>query len=255
MMELMIGVCDDLEEERMALACMVRSYAQKWGKSIRLRLFSSGTELLDACTRPGLFQVLFLDIFMPGLSGMETARKLRAKGIDAAIIFATTSLDHGLDSFSVQAADYLIKPFQAEDVERALDWCLAHLPEPLRCLPVYAEGEEQEIPLASILYIEVLGHRSHIHTADQVDQLDKRGLRHHKEPVDRQAVLIIEYVDEVFTGRTGFLRNLPVSVVHISPWFTFSYPLLQFPDAIGVQPYLLITLGKVGRKQVECLPA
>ena len=54
---------------------------------------------------------------------------------------------------------------------------------------------------------------------------------------------------------TYFLRNLPTSVVHISPWFTFSYPLLQFSDAIGVQPYLLITLGEVGRKQVECLPA
>lgn len=175
MMELTIGVCDDLEEERLALACMVRSYAQKRGKSIRLRLFSSGTELLDACTRPGLFQVLFLDIFMPGLSGIETARKLRAKGIDAAIVFATTSLEHGLDSFSVQAADYLVKPFQAADVDRALDWCLDHLPEALRCLSVYAEGEEQEISLASIVYIEVLGHRAHIHTTDQVI-VTRRGL-------------------------------------------------------------------------------
>ena len=64
-------------------------------------------------------------------------------------------------------ADYLVKPFQKQDVAQALDWCLAHLPEPLRCLSVYSEGETQEIPLASICYIEVLGHQSHIYTTRQ----------------------------------------------------------------------------------------
>ena len=41
-MEFTIGICDDLEEERLALANMIRTYAQKRGKSVRLRLFSSG---------------------------------------------------------------------------------------------------------------------------------------------------------------------------------------------------------------------
>ena len=152
----MIGICDDLEEERLALSRMVRSYAQERGMPVRLRLFSSGTELLEASPRQRDFQILFLDIFMPGLSGMDAARQLRRDGVNAAIIFATTSLDHGLDSFEVQAADYLVKPFQKQDVAQALDWCLAHLPEPLRCLSVYSEGETQEIPLASIPGLDLL---------------------------------------------------------------------------------------------------
>ena len=167
MNDLVIGICDDLEEERLALSRMVRSYAQERGMPVRLRLFSSGTELLEASPRQRDFQILFLDIFMPGLSGMDAARQLRRDGVNAAIIFATTSLDHGLDSFEVQSADYLVKPFQKQDVAQALDWCLAHLPEPLRCLSVYSEGETQEIPLASICYIEVLGHQSHIYTTRQ----------------------------------------------------------------------------------------
>ena len=52
-MEFTIGICDDLEEERLALANMIRTYAQKRGKSVRLRLFSSGMELLDSAPEPG----------------------------------------------------------------------------------------------------------------------------------------------------------------------------------------------------------
>ena len=67
----------------------------------------------------------------------------------------------------MRASDYLVKPFRQEEVDRALDWCLEHMPEPLRSLSVYAEREPQEFPLASVLYIEVLGHQSHIHTLRQ----------------------------------------------------------------------------------------
>ena len=84
---------------------------------------------------------------------MDAARQLRRDGVNTAIIFATTSLDHGLDHFEVQAANYLVKPFQKRDVAQALDWCLAHLPEPLRCLSVYSEGETQgDPPGLNLLY-------------------------------------------------------------------------------------------------------
>lgn len=167
MTELRMAVCDDLEEERVQLARMVRSYAQRRGLSMELRLFASGNELLDAARRPDFCHVLFLDIFMPGLSGLDAARQLRAAGCMASTVFATTSQDYGVMSFDVQAADYLVKPFRQEDVDRTLDWCLEHMPESLRSLSVYAEREPQEFPLASVLYIEVLGHQSHIHTLRQ----------------------------------------------------------------------------------------
>ena len=142
-----IAVCDDLEAERVQLGRMIRTYAQQRGFSIHPRLFVSGEELLDAVRRPDSYHVLFLDIFMAGLSGVETALRLRAAGCRGTIVFATTSLDYGVVSFDVQAADYLVKPFRQEDVDRTMDWCLEHLPDSLRVLPVYAEGERQELPL------------------------------------------------------------------------------------------------------------
>lgn len=188
MTELRMAVCDDLEEERVQLARMVRSYAQRRGLSMELRLFASGNELLDAARRPDFCHVLFLDIFMPGLSGLDAARQLRAAGCMASIVFATTSQDYGVMSFDVQAADYLVKPFRQEDVDRTLDWCLEHMPESLRVLSVYAQGEWQELPLTSISYIEVLGHQCHIHTSRRT-LVVRRGLDDLESAIDSRDFL------------------------------------------------------------------
>ncbi len=173
--ELWVAICDDLEDERRALAQMVRGYARRRGRTVRFRFFASGDELLASSQQLRTCQILFLDIYMPGLSGVETARRLRDAGFDTAIVFATTSIDHGLDSFDVWAADYLTKPFREEEIDRALDWCLEHLPEPMRVLSVYSEGETQEFPLSSIPYLEVFGHRTHIHTLQKIVVV-RRGL-------------------------------------------------------------------------------
>lgn len=188
MLELFVAICDDLAEERVRLANMVRAYGERCHLTIRLRLFSSGDELVNVFTRPRQFQIVFLDIYMPGSSGVDAARSIRAVDRDVSIIFVTTSQDHGLDSFEVRAADYLVKPFQEEDVARALDWCLEHIPEPLRCLSVLSEWERREIPLASIQYIDVYGHQSRIHLQGEV-VVTRRGLDDLESAIDSRDFL------------------------------------------------------------------
>ena len=164
MPEFFVAVCDDLEGERVQLARMVQAYARSHGITVHLRLFSSGESLLAALRGPDPIHLLFLDIYMPGLSGVETARRIRGANYELSIIFATTSRDHGLESFDVRASDYLVKPFQEEDVAACLDWFFSHIPEHLRSLSVYSEGEWQQIPFSSIYYIDVYDHQSRIHT-------------------------------------------------------------------------------------------
>lgn len=174
-MEVVIAICDDLVEERANLARMIQTYSQERDLPIQLCFFSSGEELLDAFHRSQQFHIVFLDIYMPNCSGMKVARQIRAAHDDTAIVFATTSQDHGRDSFDVQASDYLLKPFRQEDVSQALDWCLEHIPESIRCLSVYSEWEQRELPLSTIQYIDVYGHRSRIHTTQSV-LVVRRGL-------------------------------------------------------------------------------
>jgi len=164
-MELSIAICDDLPEERVCLTRMVEPFFRERQEGCRLSVFSSGEELLSRL-RPGLFQILFLDIYMPGLSGMETARRVRQTDRDCAIVFATTSHEHGLDSYEVRAADYLVKPFCREDVYEALEWCLSRYAQSAHCLQVLSEWEQTDIPLSSLCYIEIQGHQAQLHTRD-----------------------------------------------------------------------------------------
>lgn len=188
MAEFFIAICDDLEDERINLARMVQAYARKAGRSVRLRLFSSGDSLLVALQGPDPIHLLFLDIYMPGLSGVDTARQIRASGNEMAIVFATTSQDHGLDSFDVRASDYLVKPFQEEDVSACLDWFFSHIPEPLRLLSVYSEGEWQKLSLNEILYIDVYDHQSRIHTTRSII-VARRGLDDLESAIDSRDFL------------------------------------------------------------------
>lgn len=188
MSKLSIAICDDLAEERVGLAQMVGAYCRRCDLDPKLRLFASGDELLSALSQPRQFQIVFLDIYMSGRSGTETARCIRDIDRDVPILFATTSQDHGLDSFAVQAADYLVKPIRPDDVARAMDWCLGHIPEPLRCLSVLTEGERVEIPLSTIQYIDVYGHQSCIHTGRKVVVI-RRGLDDLERAVDSRDFL------------------------------------------------------------------
>ena len=175
MPEISIAICDDLAADRTNLANMVHAYAQAHGFSARLHLYSSGERLLAAFQRPEPIHLLFLDIYLPGLPGMETARRIRSAGNPTSIVFVTVSREHGMESFEVQAFDYLVKPLREADVSASLDWYFSHIPEHLRELSVYSEGGWQQIPLASIRYIDVYDHRSYIHTPGGVIPV-RRGL-------------------------------------------------------------------------------
>lgn len=87
------------------------------------------------------YDVVLLDIRMPGLDGLELARRLRGDTPHPAIIFTTAHPDHAVEAFDLNAADYLVKPFDGERLRRALDRALATVPDP-------EEPEEVEPPAA-----------------------------------------------------------------------------------------------------------
>ena len=173
-MKLEIAVCDDLNEERVKLGAMIRDYCSRRNLDAEIQLFSSGDELLTAF-RSGMFHILFLDIYMPGTNGVDTARRIREQDQTCSILFATTSQDHGVDSYEVQASDYLVKPFRAEEVAEALDWCIAQTQSTYRGLRISCDSGTVHMPLRDLHYIEIQGYTAYLHTEDGV-LATRRGL-------------------------------------------------------------------------------
>lgn len=102
----------------------VSDFFRKKNREIRLRTFLSGEELLNY---DGQIDILFLDIQMNGMDGMETARKLRADKFRGFLIFITVLKEMVFQSFEVQAYDYLVKPVEEKQFEGTMERLLASM--------------------------------------------------------------------------------------------------------------------------------
>ena len=97
---------------------MASDFFHKKNREIQLRIFSSGEELLSY---DGQIDILFLDIQMKGMDGMETARKLRDSKFRGFLIFITVLKEMVFQSFEVQAYDYLVKPVEEKQFEKTME--------------------------------------------------------------------------------------------------------------------------------------
>jgi two-component system, LytTR family, response regulator len=92
---------------------------EKTGKIQVVGSFTDAGEALGMVKRLSP-DVVFLDIEMLGISGLELAEKMMEMGCDAEIVFVTAFEKYALDAFRVNAIDYILKPFSAEDISKAV---------------------------------------------------------------------------------------------------------------------------------------
>ena len=117
-----IGICDDEKEELERVEYCIRRYKQVRSKyEMSMTTFSSPMELLHHVEKLGGFDIYLLDIYMAGMLGTDTAREIRLMDNNGEIIFLTTSRDHALDAFEVEAVHYLVKPYTENRLFSALD--------------------------------------------------------------------------------------------------------------------------------------
>lgn len=110
-------ICLDLMET------MVKRYIYD-AVGIAYTCFRTPFDLMDAVEAGADFDAFLLDIFMPGMTGIEVARDLRQMGICAPVVFITSEGQHALEAFGVGAMQYLIKGFGYCELKSAMDQVL-----------------------------------------------------------------------------------------------------------------------------------
>lgn len=166
-MKLSVAICDDLEEERVQIVRLLQNYGRRHDVEFTVEPFESGAAFLSAL-QPGRWDIALLDIYMPGLDGIETARRLREQDSECLLIFFTTSNEHGIISYELRASDYLVKPVTQKALDAAIDWCLHEQRDRFRTIQVRSEWENVEIALSDIQYIEIQKHTAFIYTDGRV---------------------------------------------------------------------------------------
>jgi DNA-binding LytR/AlgR family response regulator len=117
-----IAICDDdLQEIERAYDLLTRYIKEHPQHEITMQSFSAPFELLSYVEANGGFDILILDIYMAGMLGTDAARELRKLGDQGEFIFITSSRNHAVEAFEVEAAQYLIKPYAESSFLAALD--------------------------------------------------------------------------------------------------------------------------------------
>lgn len=116
-----IAICDDEADSRDRMTDLLEQYRKTRGRELAAATFKSPLDLLAEMESGTRYDVLFLDIIMPGQNGIETAKEIRRFDNDMKIVFLTSSPEFAAQSYTVNAFYYQLKPFQAESIFLLLD--------------------------------------------------------------------------------------------------------------------------------------
>lgn len=159
-----VAVVDDNAADRLWLAGELKSLLARRRLEGTVAAFACGEDFLAAARR-GRFDLAFLDIYMEGLEGVETARRLREFDPDCFLVFSTSSPDHALEGYRVRAVQYLVKPYTAAELEELFRQLDRLLPAPERYVELRSGRQSVRVRLVDILWAEHFQHQIHIHTA------------------------------------------------------------------------------------------
>ena len=128
-MSVKIGICDDSAEDLKILSEALYAY----DAAFQVFTYTNGESLLeDQSEQKILFDVIFLDIYMPGMNGIEIAQKMRTSMKDTKIIFISSSNEHYPEAYDVFAFNYILKPLNREKLNRILDQVLMDIAKACR---------------------------------------------------------------------------------------------------------------------------
>lgn len=184
-----ILIVEDEPEAAHELTRLIRRYGADHNESFDITWFSSAMNMFGDKSR---YDICFLDIELPGISGMEAAQLIRAYDDGLIIIFVTNLANYAVKGYEVGALGFIVKPPTYTSLSMNLSRSLRALRSKSRCaITVPTEDDLYVLPFESIAFIEVIGHNLVYHLCDR-DPLKVRGtLGKLQSELEGQAVLRI----------------------------------------------------------------
>lgn len=171
-----VAICDDEKQIRDILSDTVRSVSE----DIEIECYSNAESILSQSFDA---DILLLDIQMPGIDGMEAARKLRASGKNTVIVFVTAIAEQVFNAFDVGAFQYIVKPFNHKKVREIIDKAIIRTEEQTvsekdntdtQFIMVKSGGTNKKVVIREITYAEIFNRRIVIHMENK-DKIEYYG--------------------------------------------------------------------------------
>lgn len=145
-----IAVCDDEELFRIEFKSVLDKVLIN--AEYDIDTFSGGSSLYEAFLK-NPFDLVFLDIEMPGIDGITLAKRLRAVPENVQIVFLTSHIEYALEGYEVNALRYLVKPVDMNKLSEVLKY-IQDKKNNSRQIMIKQEGEDIVIDISDIIYME-----------------------------------------------------------------------------------------------------
>lgn len=212
-------IVEDEPQEANRLSELIARYAETHHIQFHITRHASAMEMLSDKTH---YDLCFLDIDLPGISGMEAAQLLRVYDQTTPIIFVTNLAKYAVKGYEVDALGFIVKPATYGGLSMNLDRALRTIGQNTgRSVMVPTEDGVRVIPFNSIVYVEVTGHRLTYHLEGE-EPLEARGSLGQLEedladaPVVRVSKSCVANMDKVSLIRNDCLRMSSGDQLHIS---------------------------------------
>ncbi len=153
-----IAVCDDNIDELARISSLLEDYCRECDSSVTYETFHSAMELIETM-RARRFDLLLLDILMPGITGMEAAKEIRRSDSEIPIIFLTSSREFAVESYRVGAMDYIMKPARKDEIFPSIHKQLARFKQEDAYLTHKTGSGIVKLPFSQIVYVEVINRK------------------------------------------------------------------------------------------------
>lgn len=170
-----IAMIEDEQIHRELLSSYIQSWGREKGEAIVIRQYENAASFLFHWEeiQP---DILFVDIQMPGMNGMDLAKEIRKQNEKVFLVFTTGISDYIEEGYEVQAMHYLLKPINQEKLRACLDRACSKRPSKEYLMLHSQLDEVVKIEIEQINAIEAQKHMSLIHMANEKTCLVKESL-------------------------------------------------------------------------------
>ena len=218
---LKIAVCDDSRELLEKVEKDLHEYENVRNTPVTVHTYTNAVDLLDGLKKTD-YDILILDIIMPGFTGMQAAHEIRKFNEEIKIIFLTSSKEFAIESYSVGAYYYLLKPVLKEKLFSVLDKVVSEITSKQESCVIYTHMGIVNIPFAKIECLEVYNKHLVFHLSDGSTKETRGALSDYENifldrkeflKIHRSYILNMDYIHSIEAGEivTYSGKRFPVS--------------------------------------------
>lgn len=219
-----IAFCDDDMEVLHQMNELIDRYRVERNEDITYATFQSPFELLTEIEKGIRPDILFLDVVMPGQNGMDVAKEIRQYDTNMKIIFLTSSPEFAVESYSVGAYFYQLKPIWEESFFRLMDAVLAECEKKKKnSLILRSKDGITRIDLQQLEYCEVLGRKLLFHlengavleSAGSLDDLAGQLMQYSNFFRPHRSFLVnMEYIQNISSRSIKMVNDAEIPIPH-----------------------------------------